>query len=326
MVVAAPRAGADPARPTNYRSRVVAITPETDALTARIVGGDSFIELRVARGHEVVVTGYRGEPYLHFRSDGHVEENQHAPSTFLNRNRFGDVSVPADATADASPEWKVVADDGQWAWHDHRTHWMGVDPPIGLAAGDRILDGIVPITADGHDVQIHVVATWMPLPTQWPALLGVSIVVVSGWVVARRFGVRRASAGALLVVGAAAVTVGGWEFLGLPGATGPSPLWFALPIATVLITGWGWRRERLLRETPVLVAAAALAVWAVLRAPGLWLAVLPTSAPNGLDRAVTAGALVCASAVLGAGLVELGRALAAPQGSSTRSDAQKLSR
>src|SRR5699024_8324264 len=39
-VVTAPVAGADPAEPGNYDSHVLEVTPPTDAITAKVVGGD----------------------------------------------------------------------------------------------------------------------------------------------------------------------------------------------------------------------------------------------------------------------------------------------
>ena len=61
--------------------------------------------------------GYQGEPYLWFRPDGTVAENQRSPSTFLNASRYGD-EPPVSASADEAPEWRDVADDGsfeQWS-------------------------------------------------------------------------------------------------------------------------------------------------------------------------------------------------------------------
>jgi len=73
-------AGADPAGPTNQRSRVVAVEPPSEGAVVRVVGGDAFLELSLDRGHEVVVPGYGGEPYLRFRRDGRVEENRRSPA------------------------------------------------------------------------------------------------------------------------------------------------------------------------------------------------------------------------------------------------------
>ena len=65
VVVGAPAAAfADAARPSDFRSEIVSVLPATDALTATIEGGDSFVRIEVAHGHDVKVEGYAGEPYL----------------------------------------------------------------------------------------------------------------------------------------------------------------------------------------------------------------------------------------------------------------------
>ena len=51
-------------RPTNYRSRVVAIAPPAPGVTARIVDLGAKIELTNRTSSEVVVLGYENEPYL----------------------------------------------------------------------------------------------------------------------------------------------------------------------------------------------------------------------------------------------------------------------
>ena len=68
-----------------------------------MVGGDGFLEMAVEPGHEVVVEGYDGEPYLRFRADGTVQENQNSPATYLNRNRYAGAEVPAAIQGDDRP-------------------------------------------------------------------------------------------------------------------------------------------------------------------------------------------------------------------------------
>ena len=69
-------AAADSAGPTDYRSRIVAIDPATPQVHASIIGGDSFLELRVERGTAVEVLGYRSEPFIQFLADGTHEWSQ----------------------------------------------------------------------------------------------------------------------------------------------------------------------------------------------------------------------------------------------------------
>ena len=124
---------ADPAGPTDYRSEVVSVDPPSDDIDVEIIGGDSFVELTAQPGTDVVVVGYRGEPYLWFRPDGTVWENEKAPTTYQNLSRFG-TDAPAAADPEAEPDWHQVASDHRWAWHDHRTHWMQTTRPLGAGA------------------------------------------------------------------------------------------------------------------------------------------------------------------------------------------------
>jgi hypothetical protein len=118
-VLIGPPAHADPAGPTDYRSEVVSVDPPTPTVDVGILGGDSFVDLTVRPGTEVIVVGYQGEDYLWFRPDGTVWENRRSPSTYANAERYGS-DVPELASATAAPDWVRVGDGGRWAWHDHR--------------------------------------------------------------------------------------------------------------------------------------------------------------------------------------------------------------
>ena len=72
---------ADAAGPTDFRSEVLSVTPATDAITVSIEGGDAFVRVVVEPGHEVIVPGYEGEPYLRISADGTVEENLRSMAT-----------------------------------------------------------------------------------------------------------------------------------------------------------------------------------------------------------------------------------------------------
>ncbi len=46
----------------------------------------------------------------------------------------GDAELPAHADPPAEPEWETIATEGSFQWHDHRTHWMGTQPPAEVEA------------------------------------------------------------------------------------------------------------------------------------------------------------------------------------------------
>jgi hypothetical protein len=307
LLTAAP-ASADPARPSDFRSRIDAIEPATEAFEADILGGDSFIELAVEPGHEVVVLGYGlddPEPYLRFLADGTVQENLRSEATYLNADRYGrpgEVDVPAGLSPDDEPEWRTVATNGRHAWHDHRVHWMSPDTPPGFSAGDVIQTQDVQLLVDGEPVVITVSVLFedpvSPVPWIVLAVVVLGALVAAGW--------RRAALPIAVVAGtvaAVAATVVGWgEASAVPAGAGSSNLQVIVPavalVAAIAAALFLWRGARGLAGVSLLGTAAALAGWALLRLTVLLKPVLPTELPANLDRAGTAAAIGVAAAVV----------------------------
>ena len=233
---------ADAAGPTDYRSEVISISPANDAVAVSIEGGDAFVRIVVTPGHEVIVLGYDDEPYLRISADGTVAENRRSMATYYNAERFGSDDFPDIVDNSATPEWAEIGTGGSWAWHDHRAHWMGSEPPIGLDAGESLPSQIVPLVVDGERVDVEVRTTLQPSPSPWPAIFGVLIglqLVLLGALA----GPATATLSSLLLA-AAATVVGVVQFRSLPSETGPLLSWWLLPtialvctIVTILIYG-----------------------------------------------------------------------------------------
>lgn len=306
-------AAADPAGPTDYRTEVVAIDPTDPAVTVDILGGDSFVQLAVEPGSLVEVVGYRGEPYLRFAPDGTVEQNDRSSSRWLNDDRYGESEIPPQADDEAEPEWIVVASDGVHAWHDHRAHWMNPDRPIGAEPGDTILEAVIPLSVDGRTVDLVVRSELLAGPSPLPAIVGglASLVAMALAAVRRqRRAPRSGRASAddapvemLVVVGlvALAATAVGWAAVtGLPGEAAPGPVWWLLPLVAgavtlgailVVVRGLLAAPLRALVVPGALaVAGVELVVWAWLRRTAVIRALIPTQAPEWLDRMVVTGA------------------------------------
>jgi hypothetical protein len=286
---------ADPAGPTDYRSEIIDIDPPTPNIAVAVLGGDSFIELTVARGTDAVVIGYRGEPYLWFRPDGTVLENRLSPSTYLNAERYG-TDFPDFADPDAEPEWREIGTDGRWSWHDHRGHLMQPVPPFGTQPGDRILESVVPLVVDGSEVDVTVISTWQPEPSLAPIWIGVllgALVTLAGVVLITRGGAVAAVAVAPVVVAAVA---GAWQYTSLPAETGPRLTWWLLPVFAGIAALCGLvpfvRRDRLIAPALLGLAGLLLVGWSWMRLDGLTAAIVPTDAPNWFDRGATVGVLV----------------------------------
>jgi hypothetical protein len=289
-------ANADPAGPTDYSTEVVAVAPPTPTIRVAVLGGDSFLELRVDPGTEVFVVGYRGEPYLWFRPDGAVLENRRSPSTYINEDRFGGGDVPDSASADAPPEWSPIAANGRWAWHDHRAHWMQPTRPFGQSPGDQILEAVIPLRVDGVDVDVTVISTWQPAPSILPVWFGVAGGVLSA---VAAWWARRRNRPLLLVAATPAVVLavvaGGWQYRSLPAETGPRAVWWILPAVAGVCLVIGLfadvRRRRFAADAALLLVGAELVLWGFVKADGLRASIVPTDAPGWFDRFATSMAL-----------------------------------
>lgn len=290
LAVAPGVALADAAGPTDFKSEVVSIEPTTPEIDVQIIGGDSFVELTVQPGTDVIVGGYNNEPYLWFRPDGVVLENQNSPATYLNENRTtSDMSAPpAGLDPDAAPDWEQIASGHRWAWHDHRAHWMQSTDPVGASPGDEVLEGVIPLVVDGEDVDVTVVTRWQPGASPIPAMIGgvagLAWVGAAAWSSRRRWPITPW----LLPPAVLALVVGLWQYLSLPAATGPRSIWWMLPAIAVTCAIGGmmaeFARARFWPDAAVLVVGVELVVWGWVKRDGLSASLIPTDAPGWLDR------------------------------------------
>lgn len=290
ILVFASSAAADPARPGNYRSVVTAVEPTSDAVSVEIVGGDGFLSLVVAPGHDVVVAGYAAEPWLWVHPDGLVEQSTRSPATYLNATRYARVTVPLTADAKAAPEWKEVGSGGRYAWHDHRVHWMSSIDPTGQRPGDVIYpDWQVPLVVDGVATVVHGSLTWLPPISPYPWWTLALIVGIAALLASRGRSVSTAS-GCMAAAAALAVPVGYRAWTSVPPAAGPNPVDVALPVAALLAAVIALIRP-LWRVSAALAASSALGWWAVTRLSVLAHPMLPTTMSFAVDRLATAVAL-----------------------------------
>jgi hypothetical protein len=269
-------AAADPARPGNVRSAVVAVEPP-GPLSARVIGGDAFLELTVAPGHEAVVLDYTGGDYLRFAPDGAVLENRSSPAWILNRTRYA-TGDPGEVDPGAAADWHRVAGAGEYAWHDHRVHWMSPTPAPDTA-------WTVALRVDGRPVAITGRYGPVDAPPAWPWWLA----VVGAATIAALATARRVTAGAgVALVAAALAGPVARELAELPGST-----WTQ---TALVVAAAGAAIGALARRGPTgaaLLAGAgvALALWGVRRTTVFDHAVLVTPLPAAVDRLAVAVAL-----------------------------------
>ena len=290
--------------PTDYESRIDAITPDVDTISVRIVGGDAFIELTVDPGTTVDRRRLRRRalpavPRRRHRAGEHASE-----ATYLNESRYGrpeEVDVPADLPPDDEPDWRTVANDGNYAWHDHRVHWMSPDRPPDVEPGDIIQTQDVDLVVDGEPVAITVsVILAEPIsPLPWLGLVLVAAVGISalGW----KRGALPVAAVSAAAAAVLAVVAGQAELAEVPAGAGGTPLVVIVPAIALVTAGVAgfllWRGARGLAGVSLLASAACLGGWGVLRITVLFKPVLPTTLPFAVDRAATALAVGVAAAV-----------------------------
>jgi hypothetical protein len=166
------------AEASNYRTTVRGIDRGVPGLSVRVVAGGQ-LELTNRSDQEVLVLGYRLEPYLRIGPGG-VFENRRSPSTYTNRFPTAPASIPAEFDAKAAPEWRRVSEEPTAVWHDHRAHWTGPDPAA-VTANPKALQVVVPdwqipLRQGDRTMVVRGDVTWVPGPSPWPwALAAVAL-------------------------------------------------------------------------------------------------------------------------------------------------------
>ena len=290
--LAGPAAAVTP-RPTDYRSSVQSIEPSAP-ITVRVIGGDTLLDLRAEPGHEVVVAGYGGEPYLRVQRDGTTQVNTRSPAVSLNRTRDANISGSSGdgGSVGDQPDWQTTGHDGRLVWHDHRIHTQDG------AAFTGELAWSVPLTVDDVAVTIDGRLVRVDPPSPLPYLAVGAVVAVLTWLAGRRRA-RLVAAIALIVASALATATGAIEWLSLPGSVARNAGVFLLPLVAGLVAGLGLV---LRRRTPTLVALLAsvllLSGWLAFRWSILTRSVLISDLAPVIDRVALAavlGAVVAAA-------------------------------
>ena len=179
---------------TDGRSSIVSIDP-LGVISASVIGGDAALRVAAETGHEVVVLGYQGEPYLRIAADGSTAVNANSPARVLNQTRYGDSGAAPDlASISDEPNWLPLEGSGEVIWHDHRIHSMAA-----------VVDGhdwTVSLLVDGQPTEIRGLLTVESPPSVLPWVL--LIAALSGLAVLTG---RRNPAVAAVVLAATAAVV-----------------------------------------------------------------------------------------------------------------------
>ena len=288
------------AQASNYQTRILAVEPAVPGLLIEVTDAGARLRVRNTTSQEVTVLGYAGEPYLRIGPDG-VFENRRSPATYLNRVRVNPAPPPADASAEAPPDWRRIGDGDTATWHDHRAHWMGAtDPPTVKAAPNR-QQAVVPawqvdLLAGDRPVRVTGDLRWMPGPSPWPwvaVAIGCVLVVLAAFR-HRRWPRLLAGLTGLLILIDVVHTAGIWAGTSASVASKASASYLSL-------AGWVFgvvAIRRLLGDHP-LRASIYLLIAAVLMAdvggigdlPSLYRSQLAVALPDPLTRALVAATL-----------------------------------
>jgi hypothetical protein len=294
---------------SNFDARVRAVTPPVPGLSVRVLQFGDELELVNRTPHEVLVPGYDDEPYLRIGPDG-VWRNANSPATYINLDRYAQVTMPDHADARAEPDWVQVSTEPHYLWHDHRTHWMSesqLPPAVAADPGSRhtVFEWTVPLTHGGDPVEVTGELTWSPPPSPWlvwPLVAAGALAALAAGLLAR----SSRPLGALLLLGAAAAL---WH----AGATPEPPVSVSshagavvsalLPALTVaLVAALAFRGSR--RGRGAMTGLLAVVMGWLLLVQGLpdvdvlWTANVLSTGPQAVARVVLALLLA-----LGAGLV-----------------------
>jgi hypothetical protein len=204
-VVAAPPAAAHTVtgvQPTNFKSRIVAISPQMAGITVRLLDLGNRVQLVNRTGTDVVVSGYDGEPYLRVGPRG-VFENMRSPAVYLNRATTGpttSTTLPRAANASAPPEWHRSGGGDEVRWRDRRTRWEAATPK-GIGAGDVVSSWTIGLRQGERPISVAGHIVWVPGPSPVPwLLLAVALLgLTAGLAFLRRWGAPLSAALAVLV-------------------------------------------------------------------------------------------------------------------------------
>lgn len=140
----------------NFLSTIQSVTGMPDGVDVSILNREDELLLINRSGRDLMVLGYKDEPYARISADGTVAVNERSEAYWINQERDGIVDVPDSADSDAAPAWRVIDRTGRFSWHDHRIHWMADGRP------PQVTDPDVRTKIFDWEVEVEVVGAATP--------------------------------------------------------------------------------------------------------------------------------------------------------------------
>jgi hypothetical protein len=222
----------DSVQPRDTESVIESVVPALPTgASVDVVGFDTFLRLS-AFGHDVLLPGYEGEPYIRIDANGDVFVNDGSATAVLNGDRYGDVDL-RNFVRTAEPVWRRVATNGTAMWHDHRSHWMSPKRPAAVDDKGTVQEFIIPFTIDGQQSLIQ-----GSLYLREKASIGWWLLGVLGVVGAAVLSIaaRRKFLFVVPVVSITAIAIGALEFIGLPSAARITPVLLIFGLGTLVLS------------------------------------------------------------------------------------------
>ncbi len=275
------------AAPSNYRTVVTGIQPAVPTMDVTVGIGGQWVRVANQGAGEIVVLGYRGEPFLRL-SQNRVQVNElssTAAETRLIRSPPTSEGPATEPQISQSVRWVPFRDGDSATWTDDR-----IDAPTAPSTASESWE--LPLVVDGQQVTAAGTRERIAPPSPWPwvgiLVLITAAVAALGW---RRNWHRPMAA--VVVVGVLAFLlhllgtgftpqqngpVFGWIGVGAVGA-------FALLVGVVTVVSTLRRSEA--AAVRVITAAAVIVLLAATDISVLWYSQLPFAGPAVLDRGLT---------------------------------------
>jgi hypothetical protein len=292
----------------DYRNRILPASAAPGGIVrASLEDAGRKLRLTVDPNQDVVVSGYTGEPFLRFGSDGVSANARSETAQGLRLVPSGRISLRAEETA-----WRQLTATHSFAWADARA-WA----PSSALHGRALVRWSVPLVVNGRRTVIDGELTRVARPPLWPWLVVLAVPLLAAAVAARRKRWLWACATVMAAVAGLATLadLSGFALGGLPVAA-DRWLLFAVEVGlTVVALGF------LMRPKARFLAVAGLAAFAVLQA----LSELAVFRHGVVVSGLPATAVRLAAALgLGAGLGAAGLVFLAPApGAHRRSQTRK---
>ena len=210
----------DSVQPRDTVSVIESVTPALpDGVDVDIVGSDTFVRVRSV-GHDVMITGYQNEPYMHIKTTGDVFVNDGSQTTLINGNRYGNVDT-SNFVETPNPVWRKIGTNGIAMWHDHRVHWMSPKPPAPIDTAGTVLEWKVSMSVDGVATTVAGTLFLREKASMLWWLAGFAALLCAVVLSVRR---RREFFVLTFLVSMVGVAIGLMQYLGLPDGARITPL------------------------------------------------------------------------------------------------------